>query len=469
MIYSKSFCNGMLKVWERPRLSKHTWLPGSLLLISFLFFSLSSSSQQTDTSNHATQVLTLAQCIDYALEHQPAIKQSQINVSIARTNNAINLSGWAPQAGVGGSLIHYFQQPTAIITANGQTITEKTGVVNTVTIPAIAINQNIFTPSLLYSATAARLYVTQAKQVIDSTKIGIVSAVSKSFYSLLLTLQQIDVLKEDTVLFSRNVSDAYHQYVGGIVDATDYEEATISLNNAKAQLRQASENIVPEYAALKQLMGFSPQDQFNISYDTAQMMKDVAIDLGQQLRYEQRIEYQQLMTAKALQRKFITYNELSFLPSLGAYYDYNYEFENNSFSNLFNTAYPNSLIGLSLNLPILTGGSRIAGIHKAKLQEQLLNWSEVALKSEIYTEYTTALANYNGNLYNMQQLQQNVAMAKKVYGVVALQYRQGIVPYLNVITAESNLITSEIGYLNALSEVLSSKIDLQKAMGTLSY
>jgi outer membrane protein TolC len=60
-------------------------------------------------------------------------------------------------------------------------------------------------------------------------------------------------------------------------------------------------------------------------------------------------------------------------------------------------------------------------------------------------------------------------MAKRVYFVVTLQYKQGIIPYLNVITAESNLITSEISYLNALFQLLSSKIDLEKSMGTISY
>ena len=77
------------------------------------------------------------------------------------------------------------------------------------------------------------------------------------------------------------------------------------------------------------------------------------------------------------------------------------------------------------------------------------------------------MANYQANLYNLQELQENVALSKNVFGVVSLQYKQGIVPYLNVITAEANLISSEVNYLNTLFQVLSSKIDLKRALGTL--
>ena len=428
-------------------------------------------AQTTDTLN-STQSLTLKQCIDYALQNQPALRQSLINKSIAKTNNAINISGWLPQVGVTGTFVHYIQLPTTFVTnaadTTGTRIAQRTGIVNTF-IPSLTASEELFSPSLLYAATSAHLFVKQAEQIIDSTKINIVSSVSKSFYNLLLTLQQIDVLKEDTVRLYKNYMDAYHQYVGGIVDETDYEEAAITLNNSKAQLRQASENVIPQYAFLKQLMGYPPQTQFNVVYDTTEMVNDIAIDTTQQLQYEKRIEYQQLMTAKKIQHKIINYNRLSFLPSLNLYYNYNYEFESNTLPTLFNNAYPYSLVGLAINLPIFTGLSRMENLHKAKLQAQILDWSEVSLKSAIYTDYTTALANYNSNLYNMHQLQDNVAMAKKVYYVVGLQYKQGIVAYLNVITAESNLIASQIGYINALSQVLSSKIDLQKAMGVITY
>ena len=61
--------------------------------------------------------------------------------------------------------------------------------------------------------------------------------------------------------------------------------------------------------------------------------------------------------------------------------------------------------------------------------------------------------------------QENKAMAKDTYGVVSLQYREGIVPYLNLITAQANLISSEVSYVNSLFQVLISKVALEKAMG----
>ena len=472
----------------------------------FTCFSLFTNAQTADTTKllvaannpgNGNDFLTIKQCIDYALIHQPLINQAIINVDVARTTNAIALSSWLPQVNATGDAIHYIQQSayTGAVVSNGSTTStgtttttgSSTGGTTTTTgsgtsngtttrqsasnsfIPELTVSQAIFSPSLLYAAKSAPLLVTQAQQVTDSTKIYLVSAVSKAFYNVLLTLEQINVLKEDTARLGRNLRDTYHQYKGGIVDETDYEEAAISLNNSMASLKQANENVVPQYASLKQLMGYPPQQQFNVNFDTLQMMQDIHMDTTQQLAYEKRIEFQQIRTQKAIQNEQVNYYKAAFLPTVSAFYNYDLAYENNRLQDLFISSYPSSLIGVSVSIPIFTGFSRLHSLHKAKLQEEILNWSEINLKSQIYTEYTSALANYKSNLYNLGLLQKNVALAKRTYFVVNLQYKQGIVAYLNVITAESNLISSEISYLNALFQTLSSKIDLEKAMGDITY
>jgi len=153
---------------------------------------------------------------------------------------------------------------------------------------------------------------------------------------------------------------------------------------------------------------------------------------------------------------------------LALFFNYEDEFENNKFSQLFNQAYPFSYEGLTLNWPIFTGFARVNNVKKARLQYDLLDWQEVELKSQIWNDYTTAMAGYKSNLYNLGISRDNVGLARETYDIVELQYLQGVVPYLNVITAESNLITSELTYETSVFQVLSSKIDLEKAMGIIT-
>ncbi len=79
------------------------------------------------------------------------------------------------------------------------------------------------------------------------------------------------------------------------------------------------------------------------------------------------------------------------------------------------------------------------------------------------------MAAYKANLVTYQALKQNVELAKEVYEVIQLQYKSGVKNYLEVITAETDLRNARINYFNALYAVLSSKIDVQKALGQINY
>lgn len=444
-----------------------------------LFSSISPVVGQSVQSNASlTSSMNLDQCIAYGLQHHPYIQQSLINQKIAKSTNIINLSAWMPQVSASGSYTHYFQTPTEFTTNTsnpGAPLAISHSPVTNEFFPQIAVSQTIFNPNVLYAAKNAHLFVEQAKQSLDSTKINTIVNISTSFYNLLLTLEQIDVLKEDTARLGKTLRDTYYQYKGGIVDQTDYKEAYISLNNSKAQLRQSVENVKPQYSILKQTMGYPIPDNFNVVFDTTSMLKQLAIDTTQVFNSENRIEYRLLQTTKALQKNAIFYYKSQFLPTLSVNAAYVLQYESNSSSNFWSRGYPyagypypTSYIGVTLNLPLFTGFDRSENIKKAKLQLQQLDLAEYNMKSEFYSQYQTALAGYKSNLYNMKLLKENIGMAKDVYGVITLQYKQGIVPYLNVITAESDLISSEINYLNTMFQVLVSKVNLEKSVGILS-
>ena len=99
--------------------------------------------------------------------------------------------------------------------------------------------------------------------------------------------------------------------------------------------------------------------------------------------------------------------------------------------------------------------------------QQRIDWDEVNLELAIYADYRQSMSNYKSNLYFLQTQTDNVKLAREVYNIVRLQYREGIKAYLDVIIAENDLITAQISYLTALFQVLESKVDLEKSMGNI--
>lgn len=302
-----------------------------------------------------------------------------------------------------------------------------------------------------------------------SNKISVVVNVSKAFYAVLLTSQQIQLLTDDIARLKRSLQDALNQYKAGVVDKTDYERASIALNNAAAQKKQADEALKTSFALLKQQMGYPPKADLKIDYDTTRMESEALIDTNQVLDYQRRIEYQLLQSQRSLLKENISYSEMGFLPVLNAFGSYNLDYLNNSFSQLYKRMHPNSFVGLQFSIPIFQGGKRYELIRIAKLELNRSDFDIAAFKDAANTEYTQALAAYKSNLTNYFSQKTNLNLARDVYNTIELQYRAGVKTYLDVITSETDLRTTQINYINALFQVLSSKLDVERALGIIQY
>ena len=98
-----------------------------------------------------------------------------------------------------------------------------------------------------------------------------------------------------------------------------------------------------------------------------------------------------------------------------------------------------------------------------------MDWDLIALKSKVNTQFEMAIAAYKGNLANYTALKENVQLADEVYKIIRVQYNAGVKTYLDVIIAESDLRTAQLNYYTALYQLLESKIDVNKASGTIQY
>jgi outer membrane protein len=408
--------------------------------------------------------LTLETVVQYALKHYPLVQQSLIDEQITDRQIKSKLSEWYPQVNLNANYQNNIQLQA--IDFNGSYVSSTTYNQSTV---GVSATQNLFNRDVLLASKTRRDVVTQSKQNTVYDKIDITVNVSKAFYNVLLTEEEIKVLEDDIVRLERNLKDTYNQYQGGLVDKTDYKRATISLNNSKAQKKTEEETLKANYAQLIQLMGYTGKDSVRLSYDSATMESQVGLDTLAGIDYNQRIEYQQLMTQKRLQQAEVKYYKWAYIPSIYAGAGYNLNYLNPRFSNLYSNNLPNSYAGIYLSVPLFQGTKRTQDIKVAELQMTRLDWDVINLQNEISTQYAQALAVYKSDLNNYHVQRDNLSLAQEVFNTIELQYRSGVKAYLDLITSETDLRTAQVNYSNALYEVLSSKLDVEKALGSIKY
>jgi outer membrane protein len=433
-----------------------------LLIINLAFFLNSSIVFAQNQADSIPSIVTLKQSIVYALRNQPAVRQAAIDQQINERDIRIGLSAWLPQLNSSANYNHYFKGSPVASTTPGviSPIDEYSNL-------GLQASQAIYNNEVLLASKTANYSRLYYKQNEASSQINVVSDVSKAFFDALLSEKQLNIINENITRLQRSLKDAYNRYQAGVVDKIDYKQATISLNNEIATRKQTAETINAKLAYLKQIMGVDPKRDITLSYDSTTYEKEAYIDTNQTLNVNNRIEYQLLQTQKNLRNINLSYYKWGFLPSLSAIGNYNLVYLNTRVSDLYSNAFPSFYAGLSLSLPIFQGTKRLQNVSKARLQIERADLDIVNSQNTINTQYIQALASYKSNYTNWQTLKQNVELAKDVYNVVSLQYREGVKTYLDVIVAQSDLRTSELNYYNSLFQVLSSRIDLQRALGTL--
>ncbi|WP_229208645.1 TolC family protein [Dyadobacter luticola] len=407
---------------------------------------------------------TLQDVVSYAVKYQPVIQQSVIDERITENQIRSKLADWYPQINFNYNLQKNFIVQTSIIAGNPV----KLGVKN-VSAAQFTLSQQIFNRDVLLANQTKRDVQLAAAQNTVNNKTDIAVNVSKAFYDVLATTQQIDVANEDIVRLERSLKDAKAQYESGVADKIDFKRATISLNNTKANKKGNEEILKAKTEYLKNLMGYPIDKELTISYDSLQMEREIALDTLQNVDLNTRIEYQILATQKKLLEANLQYNKWSYLPNVSLNGAYNLNFQNNQFTDLYGKNYPNSFGLLTLSLPLYQGGKRRANTRQAEWQIKRLDWDIRGLQNNVSSEYATALANYKSYLTNLLAQKENVDLAREVYDVIQLQYKSGIKTYLEVVTSETDLRLARINYSNALYQVLASKIDVQKALGQINF
>lgn len=446
----------MTITFAKPR--PHYWAIVCTLMVSVTGFA------QQQPADSLLQSATLENVIQYALKNQPEIQQAEIDEEV--TNKVIRgkLADWYPQVNFTFNYQRFFDLQSSVIGGN----LIRFGVNNTSS-AQLSATQNVFNRDVLLASSTASQVRIFSRQNTAISKMDMTVNVTKAFYDVLATEQQIKVNEEAIHRLQQSQRDALSRYETGVSDKTDYKRATILLGNARAALKSSSESLKAKLQYLKALMGYPVNGELPIQYDTLQMENEIALDTLEPFNHVSHLSYKILYTQRELQQANVKYSYWALLPSLSLFANYNLNYQNNTYGELYKTNYPFSYAGATLAFPIFQGGKRIAKIQEQKWARKRLDVGLQNMESQLRARYESALALYKSNLASYLAQKENVILATEVYDIINLQYRNGVKAYLDVTVAETDLQTTRINYFNALYQVLASKVEVQRALGQINY
>jgi outer membrane protein TolC len=443
-----------------------------VFFVSWLLFQAVPSVSEAQENNSALKdSASVEDCLKYAFKNQPFVKQLKLDEQISVQSIRVALSDWLPQINASAMFQKNLKLPVIYFpdfsNPSGPKIPVNTGV-NYNSAISFALGQTIFDRDVYLAGSTAGLIRKQSAQTSRSALIDLVVQVSKSYYSVLLSVEQLRIIQEDIDRLTIIQHDAWVSYQNGVSDNIDYKRATISLNNSIAQKRSAEESIKSKLSILKQLIGYPNDKTLLLKNNYKSLRDDILLDTLRLPDFNKRIEYQLLKTNLSLQKSNLLYNKLSFLPTISGFANYNINYQNDLSGDLYKKSFPNSAIGLTLGLPLFQGTRRIQNIKKARLEYERLSLDTLRLRDQISSEYVQSMAGFQSNLEAYRETLKNMDITMEVYNTTKLQYTQGVKAYLEVIVSETDLMAARINNLNALYTLMFSKLDVERSLGNIS-
>ncbi len=462
-----------------------------ILLLIGTFFQINNVHAQT------THSISVKDAVSIAFENVASLKNAKLDYKIAEARNK-EITGMAlPQ--ITGSLLgnHYLslpliQFPDATESAIYKVL-QREGVrdgagllvdpnnaefkVNNFSFLApwnvnagISVQQLLFEPQVFVGLQAREALIESNSINIKIEEDKLRDAVHKSYYAVLIAEKQLIYIHESSLRLQKLAADMEVLFKNGFVEKLDIDKTIVSLNNIRTIENQLKNGIAIGYAVLKQTIGLQQSDSILLT-DVLSSDKIKEGMLEENFTYNDRNEIKFLDKAVELQGLDVRRYQLSYGPTIAAFYNFQRSGQRNERFESFTGKpwfwYNAGLVGLNVSVPIFDGLQKKYKIKQAQYSQEKVKNILVATKNGIDVERTAAKNTFRNAVLAMDVQEKNMQLAEKVYNTVKKKYEQGLGSSFEVLQADTEMQQAQSNYFKAMYDATIAKINYAKALGKL--
>lgn len=413
------------------------------------------------------QELTLSreQCVEIALRDNPTVIIADMEVKKVDYAKKEVMASLFPSIDFSASYQRSIELQTIRMNMGGESQSLKMGSDNTWNM-GFSATMPLISPTLWKSISISKTQILANLESARASRLDLVNNVNKAYYALLLAIASHEVVKENYDIAVMNAGIYEKQFKAGTASEYDVLRSSVQVKNIEPELLQADIAIKQCKLQLKVLMGISTDADIVPNTTLADYQRDMyAIPSDAGFSIDGNTSLRSLDIQKKILDKNIDLKKFAWIPTLGAQFNLSWLSLSNGSPFKDQRFNPYSNVGLSLSVPIFSGGSKYYGLKQAQVQRKELDLQRENLVNSLNMQVDLAIDNINREARQIATSEEGVRQAKKAYEIMQKSFDIGAASYLDLRDSELANTSAQLSYLQAIYNYLVSTSELDTLLG----
>lgn len=317
--------------------------------------------------------------------------------------------------------------------------------------------------SIRLAGQQAELAVEQARQ----SRLAMVTRVKQAYYGVLLAKETFAVYKEVYDNAVENFRQTERKYKVDKASELEYTRAMSTVAAAVPNVYNAESSIILALWQLKAVMGIDLDMNIDVQGGISDYADAMLYDIteGENATLENNSSLRQLALQAEQIATSIRMQKYAYLPSLslGFAYSYNAMTDDFKFKDYHWTPY--SYIGLSLSIPIFSGGQRYYAVKQANVQAAELDYQRINAERQLRIAIRQSLNSMETAMRTYEAAGEALQSAEKAYSIAVKSYNVGRSTLTDLNDAQLILTQTRLQATQAIYSFLVAKSALEETLG----
>lgn len=443
------------------------------LIIGLFFISGALFSQDNKESGTS---LSLKQAQEYALQHNYGVINAGRDVDAAQKKVWETTAIGLPQISADASFQNFIELPTSVIPANSfdptapaDEFAELQFGTDYNTSATLSASQLIFDGTYIVGLQAAKTYKELSINNKIKSEAEMKDVVAQAYHTAVGAIKNHESLKVSHKSAVTILNETKAMLKEGLAEEQDVNQLDLNAKSLENAMNQAKRQVLLAHKMLKFQIGMDIEELITLS-DTFESLVEMDTEtstlLSEELTVSNHFDYKLIQTNEKLMRLNYRKEKYAFAPSFSAFFSHSQQ----NFSNNFDVFsggkwYPSTLWGLSVKLPLITSGMRLAKMGQAKIEYEKAMTNSKQVEQNLILQAQIAQSRYQMAYDTYETEKKNLVLAEGIHNSMIKKYGEGLVSSMEITQSQNQLLNVEALYKRAIYDLLNAKSTLKKALG----